>query len=479
VGPTAHTAALQRTGPKRRPIALAVVALLPAVFAGIWLLHSAGAMNQRMRAAVSASASAPRAITVAPDAAAVEPDVDQDDSTTVWRIPIGDSPTRGPKDAPVTVVELGNFQCPYSKALESKLRALIDDFPGKVRLVWKDDPLAIHSLAEDAAQVAREVRAEKGDAGFWAAHDAMLDVDFKPERDNLLEIAKKMGVDPKSATKAIDERRYLDQISQDADLADDFLAVGTPSFFVNGRRVQPTNDLDKLRAVVKEEIAHGQKLAASGTPAASVYDTITSAGRGRAPLEVRRIQFPTFSAPGRGKGSVVVAEVCNYTSFMCRLAQPMMDKLFAAHADQLSLVWVDLPDENDTSRDASLLALATYRLKGEDAWVKLRDALFASQKKPGGTTADVLRQSAHQVGFTSTEFQSALEDSTGLHSLDQMIQAASSAKIKQPAAFLVCSTPGCTYGGYFLSGAQPTRAFERRVRLALGAEGGALPPRGE
>jgi hypothetical protein len=76
-------------------------------------------------------------------------------------------------------------------------------------LVWKDDPLAIHSLAEDAAQVAREVRAEKGDAGFWAAHDAMLDVDFKPERDNLLEIAKKMGVDPNVATSTKSRRTQI------------------------------------------------------------------------------------------------------------------------------------------------------------------------------------------------------------------------------------------------------------------------------
>jgi protein-disulfide isomerase len=474
--PPARTTAPSPRPRRRRSTAIALAAIVPAALAVIWLLRSAGEMNRRMRVAASASASVPPAVVEGQDAAAAEPRVDQDDSTTVWRIPIGDSPTRGPRAAPVTIVELGNFQCPYSKALESKLRALIDEFPGKVRLVWKDDPLAIHSLAENASQVARQARAEQGEAGFWAAHDAMLEPGFKPDRESLLATAKKLGVDQKNTAKAIDERRYLEQISRDAELADDIVAVGTPSFFVNGRRVQPTNDLDKVRAVVKEEIDHAAKLVASGTPPASVYDAITSSGHGGMPLDVRMLRFRSFAAPGRGHGSVMLAEVCNYTHFMCRLAQPTLDKLFAAHPDQLALVWLDLPQKDDeVSRNASVIALTTYRQKGEDAWVRYRDALFSAQKKPGGVSAAIVRRSAFGVGFTAKEFENGLEDPGSVSSLSQNIAAASSAKVTEPATFLICSTPACSSGAYFLSSAQPTRALERRVRLALAAKGGPLP----
>jgi hypothetical protein len=75
--------------------------------------------------------------------------------------------------------------------------------------MWKDDPLAIHSQAEDAAQLARFARDKQGDAGFWAAHDALLDRSVRPTPEKLIEIAKKLGLDPMETAKVIDKRRYL------------------------------------------------------------------------------------------------------------------------------------------------------------------------------------------------------------------------------------------------------------------------------
>src|SRR5262249_25449616 len=150
-------------------------------------------------------------------------------------------------------------------------------------------------------------------------------------------------------------RRYLPRISEDADLADDFVAIGTPVFFVNGRRVQPTNDLGKLRTAVGDEIANVEKLIASGTPPGQIYDSIILHGRGSAPLEIRHAKFSTFNGAGRGRGAVVLLEYCDYTQILCRLAQPTIDQLLAAHRDELAVAWVDLPDPtNDVARSAAL-----------------------------------------------------------------------------------------------------------------------------
>src|SRR5678815_4614878 len=61
-----------------------------------------------------------------------------------WLVPIGNSPSRGPAEAPVTIVEFADFHCPYSKAAEATLRRLFDRFPQKLRLVWKDYPMSVH-----------------------------------------------------------------------------------------------------------------------------------------------------------------------------------------------------------------------------------------------------------------------------------------------------------------------------------------------
>ena len=86
-------------------------------------------------------------------------------------VPVDNSPVLGSPNALVTIVEFSDFQCPFCSRVEPTLKAIRDKYGDKVRIVWKNEPLPFHNRAEPCAEAAMEVRAEKGDKGFWAMHD--------------------------------------------------------------------------------------------------------------------------------------------------------------------------------------------------------------------------------------------------------------------------------------------------------------------
>ena len=96
---------------------------------------------------------------------------DKEDTTTVFKVAVGGDPQLGSSNALVTIVEFSDFQCPFCSRVEPTLKAVREKYGDKVRLIWKNEPLPFHPAAEPAAEAALEVRAEKGDKGFWDVHD--------------------------------------------------------------------------------------------------------------------------------------------------------------------------------------------------------------------------------------------------------------------------------------------------------------------
>src|ERR1019366_9082613 len=101
-------------------------------------------------------------------------------------------------------------------------------------IVWRDEPLPFHPRALPAAELAREARAQKGQAAFWAVHDALFASHPRLEDTDLEAIARSAGLDVAMVTDAIAKGKHKIAIEQDMDLADDLQASGTPHFFVNG-----------------------------------------------------------------------------------------------------------------------------------------------------------------------------------------------------------------------------------------------------
>ncbi|MFL5959414.1 MAG: Na+/H+ antiporter NhaA [Gaiellaceae bacterium] len=155
---------------------------------------------------------------------------------------------RGPVDAPVTVLEYGDFECPYCGQAEPVLRELLRDF-GDVAYVWRHLPLNdVHPNAQRAAEAA-EAAAEQG--VFWEMHDLLLERQDALGYRDLIGYAEQLGLDVERFDEDLRTRGGAGRIAQDVDSADLSGVSGTPTFFVNGLRHYGAYDIATLSAAVK------------------------------------------------------------------------------------------------------------------------------------------------------------------------------------------------------------------------------------
>ncbi|MGI8329133.1 Na+/H+ antiporter NhaA [Actinomadura scrupuli] len=163
---------------------------------------------------------------------------------------------RGPDDAPVTMVEYGDFECPFCGQAEPVVRELLTDFGGDVRYVWRHLPLNdVHPNAQLAAEAA-EAAAEQG--AFWEMHDLLLDRQDALKVSDLVRYAAELGLDADRFRHDLRTHRGTDRIAEDVDSADLSGVSGTPTFFINGRRHHGAYDIISLSTAVRA--AHAREV---------------------------------------------------------------------------------------------------------------------------------------------------------------------------------------------------------------------------
>jgi Na+/H+ antiporter NhaA len=155
---------------------------------------------------------------------------------------------RGPLAAPVTLVEYGDFECPYCGQAEPVVRELLRDF-GDVRYVWRHLPLSdVHPHARLAAEAA-EAAADQG--AFWEMHDFLLDHQDLLGFGDLVRYAEQLGLDVERFTNQLQDHAGAARVADDVDSADLSGVSGTPTFFINGRRHYGAYDIDTLTIEVR------------------------------------------------------------------------------------------------------------------------------------------------------------------------------------------------------------------------------------
>jgi Na+/H+ antiporter NhaA len=158
---------------------------------------------------------------------------------------------RGSEDAPVTLVEYADFECPYCGQAEPVVRDLVQMYGADLRYVFRHLPLTdVHEHAELAAEAA-EVAGAAGK--FWEMHDRLFAGSNALQHDDLLRYAGEIGLDVDAFAQELDDRRYALRVARDIESADNSGAAGTPTFFVNGRRHHGSFDIDALRAAIDRE----------------------------------------------------------------------------------------------------------------------------------------------------------------------------------------------------------------------------------
>lgn len=169
------------------------------------------------------------------------------------KVESGGHPWNGGKDAPVTVVEFSDFQCPFCRAAESSIKAIKEKYGDKIRLVYLDFPLGMHPHAMDAARAGR-CAGEQGK--FWQFHDAMFANQAKLAPADLKAQAKQLGLDTKAFDTCFDGNKYDVPIHKDMSQGESLGVTATPTFFINGREVVGAQPPEKFEEVIDEELAH-------------------------------------------------------------------------------------------------------------------------------------------------------------------------------------------------------------------------------
>ena len=171
------------------------------------------------------------------------------------KIPIAGSPVRGPENARLTLVEFSDFQCPYCALAVGKLNAVLDAYPGKIKLIFKQFPLDTHSQAALAAQAAIAAHQQ---GKFWPMHDTLFAHRRDLSRASILALANATGVDMKKFQGDLDSIETKKAVARDMQDGDRAGVEGTPTVYINGRKYNGALDLPAIRPVIEQELKNAK-----------------------------------------------------------------------------------------------------------------------------------------------------------------------------------------------------------------------------
>jgi protein-disulfide isomerase len=166
----------------------------------------------------------------------------------------------GPPDAPVTLVEYGDFQCPYCRAAHVYVKEVLASLGDEVRFVFRHMPLTqVHPMAELAAEASEAAGAQ---GKFWPMHDGLFDHQDELSPALIAALGIRLGLDMDRFAEDINTHRYLNKVKQDFMSAVRSGAAGTPTFFINGERYEGSFDAESLAEALQfaAQVAGGAQL---------------------------------------------------------------------------------------------------------------------------------------------------------------------------------------------------------------------------
>lgn len=176
------------------------------------------------------------------------------------QIPVQGAPSTGPANAPLTIVEFSDFQCPYCAAAVPQLRAIMKAYPTQIKLIFKEYPLEEHPQADLAATAA--VAAQK-QGKFWPMYDILFAHPDDLSRKAILGYAKEIGLNVDKLERDMDTTEVRETVERDVQDGNKAEVPGTPTIFINGQRYNGAITFEALKPILDAEL----KQVASASPA--------------------------------------------------------------------------------------------------------------------------------------------------------------------------------------------------------------------
>ncbi len=416
-----------------------------------------------------------------------------EDPKAVYRVPVDDSPVKGPADALVTIVESSDFECPFCKRVTPTLKQLEEAYQGKIRFVFKHNPLPFHPKALPAALAAEEARAQGGDAKFWAMHDALFAAPT-PDAAAIDQGAAAAGLDAAKVKAAVASGKFRDRIERDQKLVQSVGAPATPSFFVNGRKLAGAQPFEAFRALVDEELEKAQVMVKGGVAPSQVYARImeraatapvylpgsaqppqaqpAAAAQPAAPPPslYREVKVrPDDPARGPADAKLTIVLFSDFECPFCARVEPSLAQLEQAFPGQVRVVWKHQPLPMHSHAVPAALAAEAAREQGK-FW-QLHAKLFQDQRALDDAS---LKRAAKEIGLDVRRFEQAFSARKG--------EARIQEDQKQAAAVGATGTPTMFFNCRQVVGARPFEqlkaAAEEELKKADNLLAGKKPDAG-
>jgi protein-disulfide isomerase len=178
-------------------------------------------------------------------------------------IPTAGSPVTGPQNAPITLVEFSDFQCPYCALATPQLKAVLKAYPTQVKLIFKQFPLEMHSQAAMAAAAA--IAAQK-QGKFWPMHDALFASRSDLSRPTIITLASTIGLDVKRFEADMDSADIKQVIDRDLEDGTRAGVMSTPTLFIDGQHYNGPIKLQTLTPLLEAELKHPAQIKTASTP---------------------------------------------------------------------------------------------------------------------------------------------------------------------------------------------------------------------
>lgn len=173
----------------------------------------------------------------------------EEDPNKVWTFETGDVPTKGPADAPITIVEFSDFQCPFCSKGHATMKELEAKYPGKIKFQYVSKMLPFHQKAPAAHAAAYAAWKQNK---FWEFNDLAFANQKDLTEEKYLEWAKSLGLDLVKFKTDMALENYKAEFDRMEKLSNDLGVRGTPTFFVNGRKIRGARPIDAFTSVIDE-----------------------------------------------------------------------------------------------------------------------------------------------------------------------------------------------------------------------------------
>ena len=335
-----------------------------------------------------------------------------------------DSPVRGSPDAPITITEYADFQCPYCANARSKLDQVLREYPHQVKLVFKSFPLDFHP---DSILAHRAALAAQKQGKFWEMHDLIFSSQRAMKHDDLFAMAKSLGLDTDRFASDLQDPAIQSEIDAQQREGKRLGVNGTPTFYIDGQEMVGAASVDQFESLIT------RALVAKG-------------------LQPVKTPIEADKGPTRGPehAPVTVVWYSDVTSPLEITADHLVDQLLDAYPNQVRIVYKNRPLE--FHHDAALAHQALAAAAAQGQFWQMHRALLAHQHALSAT--DIVDYAA-SLGLDTKKFLADLTSESSRDSVQRDISQAREAGINGVPSFFV--------NGTRIDGVQPFSSFKAIV----------------